>query len=193
MGIIVGSGGEFQIPQRHQPPPRFNPFDEASGHHVPFFEDMPEETDSPSILESFIIVEERADYLICRRGPQGGRVNVAKPKLLQWTPWDGQTVGFSGKSVSFEYGWDSSGGGVLKRIARATVGVGEDAEEIEEVQRITMDYIPGDTIVAAPNGTKDGKNRLDNLVRTEDGRRLGWVDLNIGGRCWAVALDEEPE
>lgn len=142
-------------------------------------------------LGGYRIIEEKDDYLICKgldpnaidpfgqHAPSVIRtIKVVKPSLLQRTPWDGKTVnlivGGVPTNVTFEYT------GIGVRIARATV----DSEEAEEVQRITMDYIPGDTLIAVKIRKNDAVDGVD--VYSARGGRLSWVDLNMSGRCWAV-------
>lgn len=153
-------------------------------------------------LGIYTIEEEKDDYLICRGfdpnakhpssdiTPNAPRmIKVAKPALLLRSIWDGQTVDLivdgNPTPVTFEYT------GIGVRIARATLvnpTTGEE-EEVEEVQRITMDYIVGDQIIAVEVRRNSAIDGLD--VDTESGGRLSWVDLNMSGRCWAVS-DEEP-
>lgn len=180
MGVRVGGTDSDGLPAPkywHQPPPRFTPFDAGRGHNFPLKEE------SHSVLGAFTIVSEQDDYLVCE-GQDGQEVNVAKPRLLRRAPWDGRTIELAGKQVTFQYQLDSTGGGRLRRIARAIVPAQteeDEDEEIVEVQRITMDYLKDDILIAAKDltGTATGDSSIE------------WVDLNFGGRCWAVSLDEE--
>ena len=143
-------------------------------------------------LGLYHIVEERHDYLICQGWNPNAKgtsaqytpsafqtINVAKPSLLQRTPWNGQPVdlivGGVATAVTFTYPLTVVG----MRIATAG--------EVTEIQRITMDYFVGDTITAVEvrkNSAVDGGDTL-----TETGSRLTWVDLNFSGRCWAVSSE----
>jgi hypothetical protein len=197
MTVQVGSDAGFlprktkraRYPAFEYPPS----FDVGSGHNLPLL-------DEKLRLGTFRLLEERDDYLICKgydpNAPKRKwhqRILVAKPWLLQRTPWDGATVTLGGKDVTFEYQLETqSGRGRLKRIARATVYDDEgNPEAIEEIQRITMDYLANDVITATQNRKTSVHDYID--ARTETGRRIHWIDLNSSGRCWAVALDEEDE
>ena len=189
MTIEVGSNTPFlrRTPKRARYPAFEYPpsFDIGRGHNLPLL-------DLKFRLGTFRVVEERDDYLICRGyDPNASKkwptkVLVAKPWVLQRTPWDGKTVTLGGKSVNFTYKLETqSGRGRLKRIARATV-----PEAIEEIQRITMDYVKNDLITATQNRKTSVHDYID--VRTEYGQRIHWIETD-GTRCWAVALDEEDE
>lgn len=184
MAIRVGGGeGYTRRRPRESAYGKMDPtqFDIGKGHNVPLLN--PEFS-----IGIFDIQEERDDYLLCKGYDPNSyhahreSIKVAKPTLLQKTRWDGQTVTLGDVDVTFEYT-----GGVGRRIARGTI----DGEEVEEVQRITMDYFAEDTIVAVEIKKSPVLNGVD--VDTEDGGRLRWIDLNVSGRCWAVALDEEAE
>jgi len=67
-------------------------------------------------LGHYKIVEERDDYVICEgydpnakdpfaeiTPPAFRKIEVAKPPLLQRTPWDGMTVEIGGVSYTYEY------------------------------------------------------------------------------------------
>lgn len=139
-------------------------------------------------LGLYHIVEERHDYLICQGWNPNAKgtsaqytpsafqtINVAKPSLLQKTPWHGKTesliVGGVATPVTFTYS--------LVGMRIATAG------EVTEIQRITMDYFVGDTITAVEVRKNSAVDGCDTL--TETGSRLTWVDLNFSGRCWAVS------
>ena len=151
-------------------------------------------------LGLYHIIAEKDDYLICRGYDPNAKelvaihtpaafktIRVAKPSLLQRTPWDGETVELivAGGTVEVTFEYDENAVG--KRTAKATV----EGEAVEEIQRITMDYFKGDTITAVEvreNHAVDGSD-----TDTESGVRLTWVDLNFSGRCWAVSDEEEEE
>lgn len=152
-------------------------------------------------LGTFRIIEEKDDYLICEGYDPNPKVpasevtphavqilNIAKPPLLQKTPWHGTYVPLivNGTETFVTFTYTEVG----KRIATATV----DGEEVQEVQRITMDYFEGDTIVAvktAKDAVRNGMDVYGAASRSEQGGLLTWVDLNVSGRCWA-ATEEEP-
>lgn len=194
MTIKIGTSDEFlrrKLKQERYPGFPYPPtFDVGLGHNR-------ELRSRDFRLGMFRILEERDDYLICRGyDPNSSRklrkrIKVAKPTLLQRTPWDGHRVTVAGKDVTFNYQLETQPGmGRLRRIATATV-YGDDgvAEEIVEIQRITMDYLVDDIISATQNRKTSFQDYID--VRTESGVRIHWVDVNISGRCWAVDLGED--
>lgn len=164
-------------------------------------------------LGLFKILEEKEDYLICKGfDPNAERatpitrgafkkINVAKPPLLQQTRWDGQTVSLIVDGVATDVSFEYVGVGV--RIARATI----NESIVEEVQRITMDYIVGDSLLCAQvreEGLLDGMGVYSSaglpgftLTSTSQniagGGRLTWLDFNVSGRCWAVSENESSE
>lgn len=189
MGIKFGGGAG--LPFGRPKPSPLQPIKPFS----PIQDEIPVPVEKKLRLGVFFLLEERDDYLICKGyDPNGSgsvrrKIKVAKPWLLQKTRWHGQTVplivGGRTVPVTFEYT------GLGKRIARATV-VSDDGEEeeVEETQRITMDYFAGDAILAArvrQDAQREGFALSERLARP--GRRL-WLDLNMSGRCWAVSEDE---
>ena len=104
-------------------------------------------------LGLYHIVEERHDYLICQGWNPNAKgtsarftpsafqpINVAKPSLLQKTGYHGQTVNLIVDGTPTEVTFNYSSSEVGKRTATAG--------EVTEIQRITMDYLVGDTITA---------------------------------------------
>lgn len=163
MAIRVGGEGvEFE-----PDPPRgeFMPFNRRKGHWEELFqEDDGVEASEGNEIRMMRIASIDDDRLQCDGG------SVAKPYLLQKTPWDGETVVIDGISVTYEYQDDGS------RIARGIVNEGsENEEEIVEVQKITQDYRVGDFILVA--------NNVDMPAPMSS---ADWVDLNFGARAWAV-------
>lgn len=133
--------------------------------------------ESGSIM--FTVLEEKGDYLLCEgRNPETGKelnnIAVAKPYLLQQTPWDGRTVEVDGNSVTYQYTE------IGKRRATATI----DGEEVVEIQKITEDYREGGVIVAERVSIVSPMHGED-----EDGERIQWVAAS--DRVWAV--DQEAE
>jgi len=141
-------------------------------------------------LGIYVIQEEKDDYLICKGFDPNAKfpfseysppvpektILVAKPNMLQKTPWDGVTVELivNGSPADVTFTYTDIG-------ARTASSPGET----DEVQRITMDYIVDDIIVAVEVRKNSGVDGLD--AHTEDGVRLSWIDLNVSGRCWAVS------
>jgi hypothetical protein len=125
------------------------------------------------------LIAEYDDFMICEGYDPFSKtyqreLAVAKPRLLRRSPFDGQTIAYKNLSVSYEYT------GLDQRIARATV----DGRVVEELQRVTEDYVVGDTIFAVPVQSSE-----HSLV--EGGIDIGWVDINFGGRAWAVDTEED--
>jgi len=189
VGIKIG-GNSQKYPTFHIQPPNKGEVEHQYGGMSPTTHDVGRGHRIPLQGEDFRlglfkIEEERDDYLLCRGyDPHAHHrhkqlLKISKPSLLLKTPWDGQTVTLGNRDVTFEYI------DIGKRIARAII----DDELIEEVQKITMDYFPGDTIVAVQVRTSYDVDGMD--VYTEEGGALSWLDLNMSGRCWAVDLEEE--
>lgn len=123
----------------------------------------------------FQVDEEKDDYLLCRRYRHGetpaesaATVAVAKPRLLQRTPFDGATIDYGTLQVAYEYL------GANRRSATA----GDD----QETQAITPSYFASDVLraVYGPTGVVDG-----------EGAGIVWEDTNAGARAWAVEPEEE--
>lgn len=148
--------------------------DAVRGHRVPLVDDG-------QVQGLFEIREERDDYLLCvGYNPHGGQgfglnevIAIAKPYLLLKTPWDGRTVEVEGIRVSYEY----TDVGVRKASGRV------DGELVEETQKITESYTPGDIITAV----RMVRGQHDNYgYAAEDNQPLEFVDQNMSGRAWAV-------
>ena len=124
------------------------------------------------------VKELKDDYLICEGRDPATRVPlmdvpVAKPYLLQKTPWDGKRQVVDGKQVQYTY--EDNG----TREAKATI----DDEEVTETQKITPDYFVGDVI------SVERISALKPLqVTTDSGDPVVLLDQNTGGRTWAVDL-----
>lgn len=122
-------------------------------------------------VRRFVVVEERSDYLVCRRSGGDAAVNtedqhtyVAKPYLLRQTPFNG----LSRNSISYAY--TATG----ERTAT-------DAEDNTESQVIVPSYVVGDEILAA-RGILGGTGVFGGA---DSDLALEWVDLNADGRAWA--------
>lgn len=92
-------------------------------------------------------------------------VRVAKPYILQKTPWNNKTVTLNGQVVSLGF---PVGGNVGTRTATIA---GQAVQE-----QITPSYFPGDLIqaVRTPTGYIDTKYNVP----------VVWMDLNSAGRVW---------
>jgi len=124
------------------------------------------------------------DYLLCKGYDPDTKkfldeVKIAKPHLLQKTPFHGETVTLRDIEVTYEYQEQ-----VGLRLARAVI---EDEEE-EEYQRITEDYFKGDILKAIRARRSRSVDNTEWPI--EEGVMFEWVDLNASGRAWAVT-DEE--
>lgn len=130
----------------------------------------------------FVVLEELDDYLLCaffsppvnQNGVipqiysselgqgQLALTYVAKPYLLQRTPWDNQTVTIQGNTTTFTYT------GLGQRNAVTPTGTIS--------QMISLPYFPGDIVTAVLgfSGYKD-----------PNGSPVPWMDVNEGGRTWA--------
>jgi hypothetical protein len=98
-----------------------------------------------------------------------GYIYVAKPYLLQKTPWDGQTVTLSDGVWTYKY--STTGPGVRQRAPFGSSGDGQ-------TQSITQSYFQNDVISAVRcfTGIQDPDNKIPVI----------WQDLNEGARAWST-------
>jgi hypothetical protein len=150
----------------------------------------------PPVFQLFRVISESPDHVVCApfwftddpeskygygefsQPPNSDpiqNVAVAKPFLLQQTPWDDQTVPYLWGTVKYTY--VATG----KRIAKGNEnGTGPD---IFETQYITPSYFSGDIILATNVATQFKNPKWQagdksNYVTT-------WQDINQGARVWA--------
>lgn len=153
------------------------------------------------------VLEEHDDYLICRGfDPETKRfyneIPVAKPYLLQRTPWDGRTVTLPEETV--EYSYTEPDEPEAGEVAVARERTESYSTSGTFTVKIEPPYFVGDILVCVkprgrlgdspglPAGADDGVdelNRVIGIMRTEqDANRLQkvveWVDLNVGARRW---------
>ena len=179
------------------------PFNAAVGHYAPL-EDSSYEW--PRIVLAYVR-DECDDYLICNcytddtissadasafkshPAPFDGRdFAVAKPSILQRTPWDGQQVTYPGFSSL------DGDGEIVVAYSYLDIGLRTasdvNGEIADERQRITPDYFVGDVICIARgrivSGDWTGITRSDSLDEAADDSPIEWIDMNCGGRAWAV-------
>jgi len=139
----------------------------------------------------FKIEEVKDDYLVCKGfDPRAkfpfteftpasfAKVEIAKPPLLQRTPWDGETVTIDGIEYTYEY-TDANN--------RTKSWTDDDDEDQEEDEEINIPYFDDDILVAVEvrkNQVVDGFKVNDTKVRNSNDALLSWVDINASGRCW---------
>lgn len=184
----VGSSRKRNRPQIGPPPqkkplkPTENTFPEDKGFRLGQYE----------------VLQEKHDYLLCTgynpnaKNPAsevtpsafrtGVLLKIAKPPALQRTYWDGATVTIDGIDYTYVYS-DSEIG------LRTAYWTDDDGIDQEEEQRIypsyTMPTVDNQIIVAVEikkNAAVEGM-----VIEDEDGVRLRWIDLNVGGRHWKSA------
>lgn len=113
-------------------------------------------------IRRFEVSSETDDYLVCTEAGDTSSaptyIRVAKPYMLQRTPFDGKTR----DGISYVYDSESE---------RTAI---DEAYE-EEDQVIVPSYVPGDYVLAAfsPSG---GTGVADAPM---------WIDLNVDARAWA--------
>ena len=143
------------------------------------------------------IISSDDDYLTCRGlDPDVGKffegdVLVAKPWLLQKTPWDAREVTYPGDVVTHTY--------TTAEAREAAYDGGPTSQ-----QTIEPPYFVGDLIVAAKPMTRIGETpgmpdpddspTVDELDRNiiimtnglsgDDLRHIAWMDTNAAGRRW---------
>jgi len=156
--------------QGFQHPPLYDP---GRGHNLPL---VPDEVR----IGMFEILEdgEFEDYLLCKGYDPATKkflpeVRIAKPHLLQRTPFHLKTVTLRDMDVYYEY-QEQIG---LRRARVASIFA-------EEYQRITEDYYKGDILQAIR--LRRSRNVDNTEWPSEEGVMFEWVDLNVSGRAWAV-------
>jgi len=214
MGVFGGSGGlgpgeqgrgGLGLPRRRRLSSPFMgvspPFSSASGQYAGIGNS---DYEWPRIVLA-LVTAEFDNYLVCncytseqlananpdqfKQHPppfDGKEFAVAKPFLLQRAAWDGQQITYPG--------FDAYGGGITVsytyldiglRTARDVAGVEDD-----ERQRITPDYFVNDILCIARGrgaaGDWTGLTRRDPQDQDADNSPIEWMDLNCGGRAWAV-------
>jgi hypothetical protein len=140
-------------------------------------------TDDPVELADFEVTAEYADYLaaefvatldadgnaVAQEGAE--TIYIAKPYLIRSKPFDAKTVG----GISY----------ITKD--QTTREATQDSET--EIQTITPSYIaragstPGEIITAIKCNTGMSTGSGESL------KAIDWLDLNTGGRCWALNED----
>lgn len=141
-------------------------------------------------VRSFVVRVIRNDYLVCipftfQEGvpqPHDSTLSasatnficVAKPRLLQRTPFHGLTVLLDGVSVTYTY---------QTTVGRRQANTGS----WQEFQRIVPPYFVGD-IISARKGTTGVTTTV-----ADGSSSVQWSDVNEAGRAWAaeVTVDEE--
>lgn len=171
MPIYVGGPGGHEPVERRQPPPRYLPFDPNKGHYQPLKPD-------PFRLGLYTVNEIYDDYVVATgwdpvENAFLTNVAIALPYMLQRTPHDQTERDFDGSVKFYEYT-----GTPGRRLVTATI----NGEEVQELQKITEDYLPGVVIsaVRAQLREQDASGAV-----TEDGKPIAHIDLNIDGRAWA--------
>jgi len=183
------------------------PFDVRTGHDVPLVFDP---KDQVAILG---VLEVRKDYLICEGlNPYTEkwmeRVAVAKPYLLQVTPFDGKSIELEdGSIISYQYDPDE---GYSTRVVTTTDTNGNLVSEITET--LSREYFLQDEdemfvkdLVYAIRTTvlsEDGSQAIDNtgllerndngdpidhegtIIPASKGYPIEWLDLNAGARSF---------
>jgi len=183
------------------------PFDVRTGHDVPLVNDP---RDQVALLE---VLEVRKDYLLCEGlNPYTEkwmeRVAVAKPYLLQVTPFDGKSIVLDdGSIVSYVY---DPAEGYSTRVATTTDTNGNLVSEV--TQTLSQEYFIQDTdevyvrdLIYAIRTTvvsEDGSQAINNtglIERNNNGDAIDhegtvipeakgfpilWLDVNAAARGW---------
>lgn len=156
-------------------------YDAGRGHNLPLVPDILE-------LGMFTIQENgiKDDYLLCGGfDPKAKKfyydLPVAKPRLLQKTPFDRQTFERDGRVFTLYY---PAGPGWRVRVEGTAL-----QSDVAHAEKIDEDYFVGDVIVAARTSYEGQSHEEDGVIpRTEDGLLIDWMDLNVGARRWAPAF-----
>lgn len=199
MGINTGSGGTGSNKRRIRKPVRRIERGQAQSPFRPTENPFPEML--PFRLGTYEVLEIKDDYLVCKgfdpnskypfsqytpSAPQK-KIKVAKPPLLQRTPWDGESVEID--SITYTYEYSDAG-------TRTKTWTDSEGEEQEEEETIEIPYFVGDIVVAVEirkNDVQDGFEVNETKVKTDDDGIISWVDLNVSGRHWAGPSDCNPQ
>jgi hypothetical protein len=152
-------------------------------HPVDVYYDAPtnrhvvKQADGVGIYGFFTILEEGIfpDYLLCSgidptTGEEYESIAVAKPYMLQRSPWQNREVDYpSGINVKYYY----YSNGTRRRV------VDRDEDEDDEYQIITPDYFAGDVLTVV-------RAQMPEQTSTGEGEAIEWMDLNTGARVWAI-------
>ena len=199
-------GNAMTIRKRRSPAPSFRqppPFNPITGRHAPIGWNA--DLTRVALMQ---VTEEHDDYLLCRGYDHENRVGlnevcVAKPLVLQKTPWDGKTYTIDGVETTFTYDDPEVVGGVSTSRT-----VEEDGDSSS--QTILYPYFVGDILACVKPQTKLGETQgtpdeesytaamdildVTSKVMYEDEDEVGegetrkviaWMDLNVAGRGWA--------
>ncbi len=101
----------------------------------------------------------------------GGTVSIAKPRVLQSTPFDGKTVEYPDVKVTYVYDPANIG----RRKAQVY-----DQSQPEDTEKITPPYYVGDIITVRKGST----GLLD-----DSNKEIVLVDVNEAGRAWAKVIE----
>lgn len=139
----------------------------------------------------FKVEEIKDDYLVCKGfNPRAkfpfteftpaafAKVEIAKPPLLQRTPWDGETIEIDGTEYTYNYTDDNT---------RTKSWTDEDENDQEVEENIDIPYFVDDILVAVEvrkNQVVDGMKVNETKVKNSNGALLSWVDINVSARKW---------
>lgn len=121
------------------------------------------------------VVSINDDYLTCSiynaaQDSDGSNISVAKPYLLQQTPFDGlNTTYLDGQEVGYSYSTANS----YTRTA-----TDQDTTTITETQFITPNYFVGEVLWCERSNTG---------LTDDNSAAIYFEDVNTGARAWAVA------
>ncbi len=155
-------------------------------------------------ISHYKIVSEEDDYLWCKAydpetdTEEDDDIAIAKPRLLRREPFDGETITFPDKDITYTYFPEVSEEEEEEeenpdryRIAETDVSVsnpgGDEYETtVREAQRIVPYYFVGDILTAVRTAT-------GLTTDEEEPTPINWTDLNTGGRVWAHSPKDDPE
>jgi len=196
------------IRKRRSPAPAFRvpaPFNPTQGVHAPLGRNI-----DLTRVAMMQVLEDRGDYLLCRGyDPEAevflNQVSVAKPLVLQTTPWDAKTYTIDGKEAEFTYNEPEDDGLTISRTIEYSWNDGEAHSHTVE-QTMSYPYFVGDILAAVKPKTKLGETPgvfdLDlyeedmeltdlevEIMCDEDEKPIAWMDLNVAGRGWSRPTD----
>lgn len=131
-----------------------------------------------SKVQRFVVFLEQDDYLQCQKqNPDGtavpGIINIAKPRLLRVTTWNGKTIG------DWSY-VGTSGARNAVYAGQAIAGGLQPGDLIAEIMDPPYGFVGGEIFASQADG------QTGVVVANE---RVTWVDLNVDARRFVAKRD----
>ena len=171
------------------------PYDGMHGDHAPIGRRI--DLTRVALMQ---VLEEHDDYLVCRGyDPEAQRffneVAVAKPMVLQKTPWDGKTYTIDGKEVTFDspsISYPYFVGDILAAVKPETK-IGETPGAFNFDEDLETPYEDGIDILEMTIVIMHEEDDEETEDVDESEKVIAWMDLNVAGRGVGVQCFELTE